>query len=279
MPPALARPLLSSLPKGVTLGYTRGRTDERLPSGSDSLDRVLGGGFPRGRLSEVFGGASSGRTSLACRLLAATTARAEAAALVDCRDRFDPRCGRAAGIRLARVLWVRPHDEREALRCCEILLGTERLGLVVLDLADGLSPIAAARFSSAPPRLARSARAWVFPPRKRARSRARSSFAGRAPRCCARRKRRCSTSPIRSPHAWKMPPPGWPSSRSTDCNRYSAPRAIWRRRWPRGYGAWVSTDVPASPRRKPLRDWPRRRAMESTSFPPGESANGSPHCR
>jgi len=159
MPPALARPLLSSLPKGVTLGYTRGRTDERLPSGSDSLDRVLGGGFPRGRLSEVFGGASSGRTSLACRLLAATTARGEAAALVDCRDRFDPRCGRAAGIRLARVLWVRPHDEREALRCCEILLGTERLGLVVLDLADGLSPIAAARFSSAWPRLAHQAAA------------------------------------------------------------------------------------------------------------------------
>src|SRR5258708_2299027 len=45
MPPASARPLLSSLPKGVTLGYTRGRTDERLSSGNDSLDRLLGGGF------------------------------------------------------------------------------------------------------------------------------------------------------------------------------------------------------------------------------------------
>jgi len=154
---ASARSPLSSLPKGVTLGHTRSRADERLPSGSDSLDRLLGGGFPRGRLSEIFGSASSGRTSLACRLLGATTARGEIAALVDSRDRFDPRCARAGGIRLSRVLWVRPHDEREALRCCEILLGTERLGLVVLDLADGLSAIHAARFSSAWPRLAHQA--------------------------------------------------------------------------------------------------------------------------
>ncbi|HUE40217.1 MAG TPA: hypothetical protein VMR29_11980 [Candidatus Binatia bacterium] len=159
MPFASARPALSSLPKGVTLGELRGRGDERLSSGSATLDRLLGGGFPRGRLSEVFGGASSGRTSLALRLLAATTVEGEIAALVDCRDRLDPRCARAAGIVLSRVLWVRPSDERDALRCCEILLGTERLGLVVLDLADGVSPIAAARFSSAWPRLAREAAA------------------------------------------------------------------------------------------------------------------------
>jgi hypothetical protein len=159
MPPALARPTLSPLPKGVTLGQVRARPEERLPSGSSFFDRLLGGGFPRGRLNEVFGAPSSGLTSLTYRTLAATTGRGEIAALVDCRERFDPRCGQAAGISLSRLLWVRPHDEREALRCAEILLGTERLGLVVLDLADGLPPFVAARFASAWPRLAHHAAA------------------------------------------------------------------------------------------------------------------------
>ena len=156
---AAARPLLSSLPKGVTLGRLRARPDERLPTGSSTLDRLLGGGFPRGRLSELFGRPSSGLTSLAYRVLAATTSRGEIAALVDSRERFDPRCGQAAGIDLSRLLWVRPHDEREALRCAEILLGTERLGLTLLDLADGVSPFVAARFTSAWPRLAHHATA------------------------------------------------------------------------------------------------------------------------
>ena len=57
------------------------------------------------------------------------------------------------------MLWVRPPDEREALRSSEILLGTQGLRLVLLDLADGFSPITAARFASAWPRLARQATA------------------------------------------------------------------------------------------------------------------------
>lgn len=159
MPAAFARPALSSLPKGVTLGQVRSRPDARLPTGSAPLDRLLEGGFPRGQLSEVCGAPSSGRTSLAYALLAATTARGEIAALVDCGDRFDPRCARGAGIELPRLLWVRPHDERGALRAAEILIGTSGLGLVILDLADGLSALIAARFTSAWPRLARQATA------------------------------------------------------------------------------------------------------------------------
>jgi hypothetical protein len=150
---------LASLPKGVTLGQVRTHPPERIPSGNPRFDQLVGGGFPCARLSEVVGSTSSGRTSLAYGLLASTTHRREIVALVDCRDRFDPRSAEAAGIRLSRLLWVRPRDEREALRCSEILIGTEGLGLVVLDLADGISPIAAARFGTAWPRLARQAAA------------------------------------------------------------------------------------------------------------------------
>src|SRR5262249_13119936 len=150
---ASAHSPLSSLPKGVTLGQVRSHPDERIPSGNARFDQLVGGGFPRARLSEVVGSTSSGRTSLAFGLLASTTGRGEIAALVDCRDRFEPRSAEAAGICLSRLLWVRPLGEREALRCSEILIGTEGLGLVVLDLADGLSPIAVARFGSAWARL------------------------------------------------------------------------------------------------------------------------------
>jgi hypothetical protein len=159
MAAATARPTLSSLPKGITLGQILTRPEEHLSSGNPRLDRLLGGGFPRGRLSEIFGAASSGRTSLAYGLLAHTTRQGEIAALVDCRDRFDPRRAGAAGIRLRSLLWVRPPDEREALHSSAILLGTQGLRLVLLDLADGLSPITAARFASAWPRLARQATA------------------------------------------------------------------------------------------------------------------------
>lgn len=159
VPPESAQSRLASLPKGVALGQVRAHPAGRLPSGNPRFDQLVGGGFPRERLSEVVGSTSSGRTSLAYRLLASTTRRQEMAALVDCRDRFEPRSAEAAGIRLSRLLWVRPRDERETLRCSEILIGTEGLGLVVLDLADGLSPIAAARFATAWPRLARQAAA------------------------------------------------------------------------------------------------------------------------
>jgi recombination protein RecA len=157
--PLLARPTLSFLPKGLTLGQAHTRPEGLISSGNPALDRLLGGGLPRGRLSEVCGSASSGRTSLAYWLLAAATRRSEIVALVDGRDRFDPRCAAAVGMDLSRLLWVRPPDEREALRASEILLGTRGLGLVLLDFADGLSPLLAARFTSAWPRLARQAAA------------------------------------------------------------------------------------------------------------------------
>jgi hypothetical protein len=75
---------------------------------------LLGGGFPRGGLSEIAGPPSSGRTSLALALLAAATARGEVAALVDAADAFDPPSAEAAGVALARLLWVRPPGLTEA---------------------------------------------------------------------------------------------------------------------------------------------------------------------
>ena len=85
-------------------------TNPRLaPSGIPALDARLGGGFPRGQLSELVGPRSSGRTSLLLQMLAAATARGELVALVDALDMFDVESAAAAGVDLARLLWIRGH--------------------------------------------------------------------------------------------------------------------------------------------------------------------------
>jgi recombination protein RecA len=80
---------------------------ELQPCGVAELDAVLGGGFPRGSLVELCGPATSGRTGLAFSLLAQATARQEACAFVDVSDSLDPASLAAAGVDLARLLWVR----------------------------------------------------------------------------------------------------------------------------------------------------------------------------
>ncbi len=88
-------------------GFQRHAAVELQSTGIAELDAVLGGGFPCGSLVELCGPASSGRTSLACSLLAKATERQEACAFVDITDSLDPMSLAAAGIDLARLLWVR----------------------------------------------------------------------------------------------------------------------------------------------------------------------------
>ena len=104
------------------------------PSGLPALDHLLGGGFPRGGLSEIAGPASSGRTSLALQLLARATGAGEVTAVVDVADAFDPPSAEAAGVELERVLWVRAPGLREAWRSLHALLRTGGFALVLVDL-------------------------------------------------------------------------------------------------------------------------------------------------
>src|SRR5438132_11898631 len=88
-------------------GFQNRAAVELQPSGVTELDRVLGGGFPRGSLVELYGPASSGRTSLAFSLLAEATERQQACAFVDVADSLDPLSLAAAGVDLPRLLWIR----------------------------------------------------------------------------------------------------------------------------------------------------------------------------
>jgi len=105
----------------------------RLSTGCPEIDDLLGGGVPRGRLSELIGHGSAGTTSIAQRLLAGVTAEAGFAAWVDVADAFDPVSASAAGVVLDRLLWVRPPDLIAAFAAAEILLATGGFALVLLD--------------------------------------------------------------------------------------------------------------------------------------------------
>jgi recombination protein RecA len=123
------------------------------PSGHASLDAQLGGGLPRGHVSEIVGLRSSGRTSLLLQILAAATARGELVALVDALDMFDVGSASAAGIDLARLLWIRGHvvtnpglcsdlNHRaleQAVRAFSLVLQAGNFGVVVLDVAEASS--------------------------------------------------------------------------------------------------------------------------------------------
>jgi len=105
------------------------------PTGLPQVDNLLGGGIPCGKLSELAGPASSGRTSLALSLISEATRTRHCVGWVDLNDAFDPVSARDAQVVLERVLWVRPRHLSDALRCTERLLETEGFPLVVLDVA------------------------------------------------------------------------------------------------------------------------------------------------
>jgi hypothetical protein len=132
--PGLAA-VLRDLGASVQLGGAPELSGARLATGLGDLDRLIGGGFPQGCVSEVVGPGSCGRTSLAFALLARATAAGECVAVVDGADAFDPPSADAAGVDLARVLWVRPPGLAEALRSAEHVLAAGGFALVVLDLA------------------------------------------------------------------------------------------------------------------------------------------------
>ena len=108
---------------------------EMVSAGVAAVD-TLTGGLPRGNLIEICGRRCSGRTSLLLAMLAACTARGEACALVDARDSFDPHAGRAAGIALERLLWVRCARIEQSFRAAEWLLTGGGFGIVALDLGE-----------------------------------------------------------------------------------------------------------------------------------------------
>jgi hypothetical protein len=154
---SLARADLESLlhTKQLDRTLTHGpRPDLELAStGHPALDARLRGGVPRGQVSELIGPRSSGRTRILLQMLAAATARGELVALVDALDMFDVESAAAAGVDLARLLWIRgfvvPNpgmcrdlNQRamvQAIRAFTLVLQAGQFGLVAFDAGDAPS--------------------------------------------------------------------------------------------------------------------------------------------
>lgn len=114
------------------------------------VDARLGGGLPRGQLSEIVGPRSSGRTSLLLQTMASATQRGELVALVDALDMLDVASAEAAGVDLSRLLWVRGHVVtspglcrdlngralEQAVKALGLVLQAGNFGLVVFDVGD-----------------------------------------------------------------------------------------------------------------------------------------------
>lgn len=113
------------------------RPAEVISTGITQIDSFTCGGLPRGAIAEVFGPASSGRTSFMLSALAHATNHEEVCALVDTNNSFDPESAAQAEINFERVLWIRCTNNLEhAFKATDLLLQGGGFGLVMLDLGD-----------------------------------------------------------------------------------------------------------------------------------------------
>jgi hypothetical protein len=127
---------------------------ERLLTGLEGLDRLLGGGLPRGELVELVGRGSCGRLAALLEAVRAASGAGEVVALVDLGAGFDPQAAAELGVDLARVLWLRPRRLAEALSAAETA-ASAGFPLVAVEL--GLPPVPGRAPLAAWLRLARSA--------------------------------------------------------------------------------------------------------------------------
>ncbi len=114
---------------------------ESIPSGSILLDEALGiGGYPRGRIIEVFGPESSGKTTIALHAVAETQKQGGIAAFIDAEHALDPQYAKALGVNIDE-LWVsQPDTGEQALEIAESLVRSGAVDIIVIDSVAALTP-------------------------------------------------------------------------------------------------------------------------------------------
>jgi len=114
---------------------------EAIPTGSLALDMALGiGGVPRGRIVEIYGPESSGKTTLALHIVAEAQKRGGEAAYIDAEHALDPTYARALGVDIDSMLIAQPDTGEQGLEICEALVRSGALDVVVVDSVAALTP-------------------------------------------------------------------------------------------------------------------------------------------
>ena len=115
---------------------------DRIPSGSLSLDLVLGGGYARGRLIEIYGPESAGKTTLALHAIAETQKTGGAVAFIDMEHAFDAEYASKLGVDTDSLLFSQPDHGEQALDIVDILTRTGAIDLIIIDSVAALVPLA-----------------------------------------------------------------------------------------------------------------------------------------
>ena len=114
---------------------------DSVPSGSLSLDIALGiGGYPKGRIIEIFGPESSGKTTFALHAIAEVQKRGGRAAFIDAEHALDPVYARNLGVKIDDLLLSQPDTGEQALEICDALVKSGAINIVVIDSVAALVP-------------------------------------------------------------------------------------------------------------------------------------------
>ena len=124
----------------MKLGEQTNAEVELLPSGSLSLDLALGGGYPKGRIIEIYGPESSGKTTLALHAIAEIQKQGHQAAFIDAEHALDPAYAKRIGVDTANLLISQPDNGEQALEICETLVRSGAVDLIVVDSVAALVP-------------------------------------------------------------------------------------------------------------------------------------------
>src|SRR5690625_527532 len=127
----------------MKLGEEAERKIDTIPSGSLALDVALGvGGYPKGRVVEIYGPESSGETTIALHAIAEAQKAGGQAAFIDAEHALDPNYARALGVDIEELLLSQPDTGEQALEIAEALVRSGAIDVVVVDSVAALVPSA-----------------------------------------------------------------------------------------------------------------------------------------
>src|SRR6058998_1222460 len=125
----------------MQLGEDSATDVQGIPSGALSLDIALGGrGLPRGRIVEIFGPESSGKTTVALHAVANAQRQGGVAAFIDAEHALDPSWAKRVGVDLEGLLVSQPSNAEEALKIAEMLIKSNAVDIIVIDSVAALVP-------------------------------------------------------------------------------------------------------------------------------------------
>jgi recombination protein RecA len=124
----------------MKLGESTHANVETIPTGAISLDLALGGGIPRGRIIEIYGPESSGKTTLTLHAIAECQRRGGTAAFIDAEHALDPVYAKRIGVDVENLLLSQPDNGEQALEITETLVRSNAVDLIVVDSVAALVP-------------------------------------------------------------------------------------------------------------------------------------------